>query len=546
MAKQVLETSHPAAATGLQRRISDYALLVMSILFVAFAVRFSFVYSADFPLNDGGLFYAMVRDLQANGYRLPAFTSYNAAGIPFAYPPLGFYVTGLLDDSTPLGILDLLRILPLAMSMLTVVAFFYFARSMLSSRLTVLFALLAFALLPRSFQWQIMGGGLTRSLGFFFAVLALHQGYQMFRGGQKRHLLATIALSAATALSHIEMAWFLAYSLGFMFLAYGRTRTGAAKLALVGVGAALGSALWWDTVMVQHGPRPFLAAMQHGTAIWRGLYLVLADITQEPYFPILAATALVGLLACIRVRRLEIGAWLLLMFILDPRKAPTTASVPLALLAGIGAAQVLFPVLPGWSRLAESLAGERDPDRAEGSPTDPCPRSRAAEAVVGFFVVYSLLSSTLGYRQLLAALPPAEREAMEWVKEHTEAGSSFLVVTADNWAADKSSEWFPVLADRGSVATVQGSEWLDHFPDKIEQYRQLQECARRDAGCLETWSRDNQKPFTHIYLSKRPAALDQYLDEYPCWPLDRSLRLETGYQLLYDAPEVAVFQRGTP
>src|SRR3990172_6153987 len=63
---------------------------------------------ASFPLNDGALFYAMIRDIQQNNYALPAVTTYNFAGLPLAYPPLAFYITGLLADMFHADMLDLL------------------------------------------------------------------------------------------------------------------------------------------------------------------------------------------------------------------------------------------------------------------------------------------------------------------------------------------------------------------------------------------------------------------------------------------------------
>ena len=72
------------------------------ILFVALLfggiVRFLPVAMAGFPINDGGMFYVMVKELQANHFLLPAFTQYNLADIPFAYPPFGFYATALISS----------------------------------------------------------------------------------------------------------------------------------------------------------------------------------------------------------------------------------------------------------------------------------------------------------------------------------------------------------------------------------------------------------------------------------------------------------------
>ncbi len=53
----------------------------------------------DFPLNDGGLFATMIQDLVNNRLLLPASTTYNGLDIPFAYPPLAFYVAALANQA---------------------------------------------------------------------------------------------------------------------------------------------------------------------------------------------------------------------------------------------------------------------------------------------------------------------------------------------------------------------------------------------------------------------------------------------------------------
>ncbi|MFL5533059.1 MAG: hypothetical protein ACJ8BC_13910, partial [Gemmatimonadales bacterium] len=95
-----------------------YPLALALAVALGVAVRAYHVLSQDFPLNDGGLFFAMVRDLQAAHFHLPAFTSYNGSGIPYAYSPLGFYLAGLLDAWTPLSLIDVFRWLPLVASAL--------------------------------------------------------------------------------------------------------------------------------------------------------------------------------------------------------------------------------------------------------------------------------------------------------------------------------------------------------------------------------------------------------------------------------------------
>ena len=80
-------------------RRTEWADLVflLSVLVGAF-MRFNPTLLAGFAINDGGMFAVMVDDLKASHYILPAFTTYNHLNIPFAYPPLGFYLGRIAAD----------------------------------------------------------------------------------------------------------------------------------------------------------------------------------------------------------------------------------------------------------------------------------------------------------------------------------------------------------------------------------------------------------------------------------------------------------------
>lgn len=466
-------------------RVSPLLALGGTLVLGAY-LRGIFVVTSDFPLNDGGLFYAMVRDLQRAGYALPATTSYNEAGIPFAYPPLAFYLAGLLDSLTPLTLIDILRFFPLAFSLLTMLAFVGLARSLLKPGLPVIAATAAFALWLRGFNWEIVGGGLTRSPGFLFALLALHQLYLLYTRQGRRHLVLASLFSGLTVLTHLEATWFLAFSALLVFLAVGRSRRAVIDSAIVACATLALSSPWWLTVLLRHGLSPFHSATDLGFAADQGIDIGLLrlQLTEEPFFPMLRAIALLGALVCVRRRWWFLPAWVIVAFALDPRKALTWSSVPLAMMAGIGIAEVVLPAVSG--RRFQLL------------------RSPAAALTFGLILLFAAKAQLDARHPVLTTLPPTEREAMAWIAEHTPEWSRFLVISRDNWPDDRSSEWFPVLARRVSVATVQGHEWLPGFSEKIARYQEVQVCADWDGNCIEAWAQRYDVEFTYLYVAKRP------------------------------------------
>ncbi len=215
------------------KQSKDYTMpgVVFFITLIGLVIRVAAPLQAGFPLNDGGLFYDMIVDLQAAHYALPMYATYNSAIIPFAYPPLAFYLTGLLADILHISPLDLVRLLPALISGLTIPAFYLLAREITDSKLQIVFGVFAFALIPRDFAWLIMGGGITRSFGMLFAILTMVFAYRFYNGHATRHLLASILLGALTVATHPEATVHTAITALVFYLWKDRSLKGVLALA---------------------------------------------------------------------------------------------------------------------------------------------------------------------------------------------------------------------------------------------------------------------------------------------------------------------------
>lgn len=531
----------PAARAGTLSRAS-YAVMIAVAIGLAVLVRATIVLSSDFPLNDGGMFFAMVRDLQASHYALPSVTSYNSSGIPYAYPPLGMYVAGFIDDFTPVSLLTVFRFLPMMVSSLALVAFFLFARRVLDSKPAVVTAVFVFGMLPATMQWMIMGGGLTRSFGFLFAILAIGQIHAMYTGRSLRHVPLVTLLTSLVVLSHIEMAWLTAFVSALMFVAYGRNRRGVIASITVAVGTLLLTSPWWATVLDHHGTAPFVASLHSGVA-WRDpIYLLIRfDATVEPLFAIVAALGLLGMFVCVARRQYLLPSWVVAAAVLDPRAFPLSASMPLALLTAISVHDVLLPLLAQRGRL--SLASYRQ--RKLDAPFRGAP-AWLAGAAFALGICYLTVSALVNSPTLLTGMKSDERGAMHWVAANTEPGSRFAILSADGWSVDRTSEWFPALSGRQSVATVQGSEWLSGgsgFGQQERAFSSLQGCANLATACLDEWSTKMNKPFDYVYITKIPPRIVKQAKDPCCGALRAALREDPRYSVVYDSSAATIFQR---
>lgn len=519
------------AAAG-RRALAAYGLALAAAVALGVAVRAALVLSRDFPLNDGGLFYAMVEDLRRAHFRLPVTTSYNGGAIPYGYSPFGFYLVAALAELTGAGVLDLLRYVPLAATCLTLPAFVLLARELVRDRVAVVAGTLGFAVLPRSFTWLLMGGGLTRSLGFLFAILALHQLYLFYRGGRTGHAAAGGVFAGLTALSHLGTAPFVAFSAALFWLACDRSRRGLlGSLAAAGL-ALLLAAPWLVTVLHRFGPEPFLASGATGSSVFSGYesrHAVFWGLSRlgmwtggEQLFPVVATLAILGGLVALRERSPLLPAWWVLILLLDERAGATYATLPVAMLGGVGVSAVLLPLL---------RAGR------------PAPRGFPA-AVLGFLLAYTVMGALLRDPDfvgapVLDALGPGDRAAMQWVASHTPPGSRFLVMPSSFWEGDRAAEWFPALARRRSVATVQGTEWLRRpltFDQRRKLYYDARACGSEGVSCLDRWEAKWRVGYDYVYVPRqalRPCCL-RLLDQ---------LAADPRFRLVYDGPGAAVFRR---
>ncbi len=493
----------------------------------------------DFPINDGGIFFVMANELADARLALPATTSYNGARIPFAYPPLALYATAAIHMTTGASVLALLRFLPLLANLGAVAVCFLLARSILGTTSRAGLAALILVLLPRSYEYLIMGGGLTRSFGFLFASVAVACAHRLFVDRRAGAGVPTAAALALAVLSHPEMGLWAAASLALVVVAGGLERRTVAVAAAVAVGAAAIASPWWVTILARHGAAPFLAAS--GTSAW-GLRPLLGLLgrgaTGEAGLAPFAILALVGLLDAVVRRDFFLPAWLVMTFAVVPRSAPTPAVVPLALLATRALADVLLPRLERLAQAATARGG------APAAPGRGVPRWALRAAVVAPLLGYTLVASNLRRTPedwpSMRRVPRAEREAMRWVAANVGTDRRFVVAsTSRSWWADPVDAWFPALTGRVSVATPNGAEWLPRgeFARRVRAYEALKRCAGVDPGCLDAVSERFGLAFTDVYVSKPPMAMGAVA-------APNAARTAGGaFTVVYDGPGATVFAR---
>ena len=504
-------------------------ILLLALLLGTF-MRFNPTLLAGFPVNDGGMFAVMVDDLKASHYVLPAYTSYNHLDIPFAYPPLGFFLGRLTSDIFGISAIEALRWVPAFFASLSILAFYLLALRLLKNKNYAAVSTLFFAMMPRALSWFVMGGGLTRSPGQFFMLLALATIVRLYEENRRADIFWAGLFSGLAVLSHPEAAVHTAFSAVFLWLMLSRKRETFISSVGVGIVVLVVTAPWWATVIHYHGMGPLLNAAATGQKALAVFHLVFFAFTEEPYATFIAILGLIGIGQRLVRREYLLPLWMVLPFFVEGRSAPGPAAIPLAMLAAIGLVDVV-------------LAAIQKPADADAEHVSSVERN-----VFIYLILYLIFSAyQFGFQLSNAKLYPPDQEAMAWVRENTSTDSRFLVLTGTtSVSCDSVLEWFPALTGRQSIFTVQGREWTEgkNFNNYILSTYPAQKCLSSEfASCIE--SAASRTAYDYVYLSKT-------LRVNNCLPLDlprtfpyfvENMRLDSGFDVAYETDGVIIWKR---
>jgi hypothetical protein len=501
----------------------EVIILFAAIIFGAL-FRFLPTMLAGFPINDGGMFATMINDITENRFIPPLYTTYNNINIPFAYPPLAFYIGAVLKYFFKISETEILRWLPALFNTLSIPAFYLFAKEILDEKLKASIATFVFAFTPHLTTWLSAGGGITRSLGTVFLIFTLYFSWKLFVKKESKSILGVIASGSLVVLSHTESTIFAIFLPILIWAMKSRTVKTATQAILVAFAVILIASPWYGFVISQHGIQPLLSALQTGSQnLWSVLRLINVDIiTEEPYLDILGVMGILGMIFLLIRKDYFIPLMLLVMQFAQPRSAHTIANIPLAIAASLFITEVLLSTILS---------------------TNP---KRSMKIL---FVILSpyLFLNTIYHGYLLSQhhITPETRSSFEWVKQNTPAESIFLIITTEpDPMCDSISEWFPNLTKRNSLTTLQGREWLNNkdFSEFIGKRNLLQTCTNSE--CLEKSLEYFGEP-DYVYIALfTPTYSCKTISKFNTIPKALNfLNVSSKYKQVFMSAEAVIFEK---
>jgi len=240
-----------------RRESPETEILFASLLY--FCIYFTYVSTHDIPLNPAGFYLSSIEAVMSNGYIIPSKLIQFGDGIPFAYPPLSFYVSSLISEVTG-DIILTAKYAPGIFYYIQSVLLLCFVYRWTGSKRISMWSFISFILMPQVVGRSIYGDGLITSISGIFMFLGWICATYSSRGWYKYDILGGVGVGAAVA-SHPIVGVFSALGYVVVKLSVRGFSSDWGKEVIVSVVASLlivGP--WVGSVIVEHGLSPFQAA----------------------------------------------------------------------------------------------------------------------------------------------------------------------------------------------------------------------------------------------------------------------------------------------
>lgn len=491
------------------------ALVVLPILLVR-TIWF------PFPIGDGGLFALMSELIGRHGFHVPAHVPYYGLhGVPFAYPPLAFYVMAVFTRVVYVDPLFYIRFAPLVLMAIFIPVFYTFARTVLQSRVGALAATVLLLTSPEFLGGNGETAGFVRLLALIFAFLTFLAASSAFKTGSWSATGSASILLGLTAMTHPEAVAFAGITLVCLVLGTESRARAVSRLVVILLGGVIVSSPWWGVVIHRFGLATLVDPLRshggmapHAAAYPLSPLRFLETFTVPHWYYVLLAVpryalAVVGLALCLWARRWFLPALFVALFAFAPLRT-VYLCVAAALLGGY-ALDVVLPVvrrssvtgLPSWS----------------GPLVVACILGLASAQSAGF-LLFSFHT---------AHLRGIDLQTASWIRTHTAPSSTYLLVES----GEPEGEWLPYLTHRTQVPSVWGAEWTSHNARDGEMQTEIGTCATSQSpACVRRVMRDYRL---------RPDYLVTRRDRYPA--LYHRLLTSGAWRVVYANSSYGVLRR---
>jgi hypothetical protein len=443
-------------------------ILVILALGILMRILHLFFISFDAPFHLGGLYYEFSHQIILNHFALPSnIPYYSPGGIPFAYPPLSFYLQAVVIKLFSPPLFVTVDLLPPLLAALSVPVFYWMIVQLIEDHQIQAASLLAFALMPSAFVNQIEGAGLAEACGTltllgFLGLLFRFEKAPRLSTSLLAGVMLGLCLLSSPGSAYGAVILSVLYFLKELWKnlkkrSYGST----ALLFLTGLTGLIVSTPYWLTIILHHDLGIFMNAFlsQHagGAIINQIRYMITfkpADmilfVSDEGTYGFLFDWLILAGLIWAMLNKKVYYVVIFFTLWLVPRLGSWLVAIPGALLAGFGLVYLVWPLFQ--KTFSSQKVNERPP---------------LAPGVFLLILVMLLIASPLlavhdMLNRVEVKFTPVE--AVTLYQEQAAIPENAHVLIAGNGAL---REWAPALLEREVLNCQFGLEWKPADLEKV-------------------------------------------------------------------------------
>lgn len=432
--------------------------------------------STGFPLGDGGMFHRVIEAIGSHG-PLPATIDWNGHTLPFAYPPLGFWIYAGLHR-LGVDILTLMHWGPFIAVLLALTSLALYCQRRIPDPFTCLLTCALLALTPKCFEWTAMGGGVTRATGMALTMAALLCADHLRDKGGWAWRVGTGLLVGLSLLSHPEWGFTAVLLVTLVLMCRRDWRRPLVDLPAVGVSAAVVMLPWLIAIITIHGVAPFAAALHNGgfssagssdqgfavNNTWTYLFTLApppsiingypgsltSNTAYSPYI-LVAWFSLLSFftLAQERNRLFFLGLAVFLAPLVTPRHSPSVV--------------IIVATITCTSSLIRFMGGGVKAVLSHAMPRLDADKWSIPHIVATCLAIMFTAHQNIHVQPVITALfpmPEDHLEMMRWMDTHIDEDKRVFSITDQaSWVMAHSSEWLPALTHLHAQHLPQGLEW---------------------------------------------------------------------------------------
>ena len=531
MSHEINERQKWDVVSKLVELASDERAWLATAMGTGVLVYLTYLMTHPYPAYGAGLYMKIAREISAHGYGLPAqIPLYTQEGVPFAYPPLMYYVSAILMDTTGVDPITLSRFLPGLVTILYLVPFYYLSREILDSTPRAGFATLLLAVSPPVLQWHLSAGGIVRAPAFLFVVTGAYTGIKLFKTEERKWLLASAVLFGLIILTHPVYTVFFGTTYLVMYACFNRTLRGLVYGGIVVMGGVIISSPWWLQIIAIHGPSIFTAASGTHTGLGGGTHRLIKqfiyplDMSMPTIFFI---GSFAGAAYLVAKRRFFLPLWMLSgAYMLGKLRYQFPAGV---MMASVLVFEVIVPLVRRWSKRTRY---------SRSAPLAVIMVLAILVSSVGVAFAAGDLHSHLGSSTQPSFVDDDDMAAMQWAQDNTSPSANFVVL-------GDSAEWFPLMTDRTILIGPWGVEWKGHskYRHQLGLYKRISRCPGKT--CLTQKLVSNKVNPDYVYVPKGHYTV-RGIDEYQKPWMREHLVDSDRYKLVYENEGAMIYRIEEP